>query len=139
MDVLGLCYCARAFSSCGELGLLFFAWASPYGGPSCCRAQAVGRVGFGSCSSWALEHRLRSCGEQSQLPRHVGPSPTRDQSRVPALAGRFLMARPPGKPQAFSLDSFSSLLPGSASPRMGGRALGTCLAMGSCFGFDALG
>ena len=25
MDALGLCCCARAFSSCGERGLLFFA------------------------------------------------------------------------------------------------------------------
>ena len=26
------------------------------------RAQGLGHVGFNSCSSWTLEHRLNSCG-----------------------------------------------------------------------------
>ena len=38
--VLGLHCCTQTFSSC-------------CGGFSCCRAQAVGHVGFSSCSSWA--------------------------------------------------------------------------------------
>ena len=58
------------------------AWPSHCGGFSCCRAravgaqaslvavrglsscgaQAVGHTGFSSCSSWALECRLSSCG-----------------------------------------------------------------------------
>ena len=28
----------------------------------CCRAQALRRMGFSHCGSWALEHRLSSCG-----------------------------------------------------------------------------
>ena len=31
-------------------------------GFSCCTAQALGHVGFSRCGSWALEHRLNSCG-----------------------------------------------------------------------------
>ena len=47
MAVLGLLFCARAFSSCGERGPLFIAVRGPltiaashYRGLSCCRAQA---------------------------------------------------------------------------------------------------
>ena len=51
LAALGLRCCARAFSSCGEQGLLFSCGvrASHCGVLSCCRAQA-------------LEHRLSSCG-----------------------------------------------------------------------------
>ena len=42
MAVLGLRFCARAFSSCGKWGPLFIAvrGASHYRSLSCCRAQA---------------------------------------------------------------------------------------------------
>ena len=42
LAVLGLRFCARAFSSCGERGPLFIAdaRASHYRGLSCCGAQA---------------------------------------------------------------------------------------------------
>ena len=42
MPVLGLRFCARAFSSCGKWGPLFIAarGASHYRGLSCCGAQA---------------------------------------------------------------------------------------------------
>ena len=42
MVVLGLCFCARTFSSCGERGPLFITvqGASHYRGLSCCGAQA---------------------------------------------------------------------------------------------------
>ena len=42
MAVLGLRFCARAFSSCGEQGPLFIAVRGPlnYRGLSCCGAQA---------------------------------------------------------------------------------------------------
>ena len=55
-SVLGLCYCAWAFSSCGkkELATLYLHCA----GFSCCRAWVLGHAGFSSCSSQALEHRL---------------------------------------------------------------------------------
>ena len=59
--VLGLRCCTRAFSSCGEQGLLFVVF-------SCCGAQALGvrasvvvAHGLSSCGSRALEHRLSSC------------------------------------------------------------------------------
>ena len=42
LAVLGLCCCARAFSSCSERGLLFIVRASHCGGFSCCGAQALG-------------------------------------------------------------------------------------------------
>ena len=69
MAVLGLCCCARAFSSCGEQGLLCCgAWASHCGGFSPCGARALGTRasvvvarGLSSCGSWALECRLSSC------------------------------------------------------------------------------
>ena len=42
MAVLGLRFCARAFSSCGKRGPLFIAVRGPlhYRGLSCCGAQA---------------------------------------------------------------------------------------------------
>ena len=56
---------ARATLHCG-------AWASHCGGFSCCGAQALGAWatvvvarGLSSCSSWALERRLSSCGAQT--------------------------------------------------------------------------
>ena len=68
----------QAFASCGERGLLSGcgAVASLCGGFSGDRAQALGvqasivaaggltssAYGLSSCSSWALEHWLRSCG-----------------------------------------------------------------------------
>ena len=58
LAVLGLCCCVRAFSSCGEWGLLFVAvrWLLLLQGTGSRRA------GFSSCGSWALERRLSSCG-----------------------------------------------------------------------------
>ena len=65
LAVLGLRCCVRAFSSCGEL-------ASHCGGFSCCGARALGAQasavvarGLSSCGSWALEHRLSSCGTRA--------------------------------------------------------------------------
>ena len=48
LAVLGLCCCTRAFSSCGERGLL-----SSFGGFSCLGVQALRCLGFGSCGMWA--------------------------------------------------------------------------------------
>ena len=65
---LGLCCCARAFSSCGKLGLLFAAaQTSGYGGVSCgvqargARTSVAAAQGLRSCGSQAQGHRLRSC------------------------------------------------------------------------------
>ena len=74
MAALGLLCCMRAFSSCGERGLLFvevrgflIAVAS-----LCCGAGALGtRVSvvvarrLSSYGSRALEHRLSSCGARA--------------------------------------------------------------------------
>ena len=74
LAALGLCCCAQAFSSCGERGATLGcgAWASHYGGFSCCRARALGAQasvvvarGLSSCGSRALERRLRSCGARA--------------------------------------------------------------------------
>ena len=73
------------FSGYCEQGLLSgcSAWASHWGGFFLCGAQALGCVGFSgglsSCGSWALEHRLHSCG-----------------ARAPA--GGFFITESPGKP-----------------------------------------
>ena len=58
LAVLGR-HCCVGFFSCDKRGLLSScgAWASHGGG-----AQALGHVGFSSCGSQALEHRLSSCG-----------------------------------------------------------------------------
>ena len=62
--MLGLCCYAWAFSSCGKQGLLF-----SYGvQPSHCNdfsdfgTQALECLGFSSCGSWTIEHKLNSCG-----------------------------------------------------------------------------
>ena len=70
----------RAFSRCGEQGLLFVcgAWASRCSGVSCCAARA-------------LERRLSSCGAQGLVaPRHVGSSRTRAQTRIPCVGRQIL-------------------------------------------------
>ena len=71
LAALGLCCCARAFSSWRREGATLHcgARASYCGGFFCCRAQALGTRasvvvarGLSSCGSWALERRLSSCG-----------------------------------------------------------------------------
>ena len=59
---LGLCCCARAFSSY-ERGLLFVAVRGLLiTVASLVVEHGLRRTGFSSCGSWALERRLRSCG-----------------------------------------------------------------------------
>ena len=88
MAVLGLRFCARAFSSCGKRGPFVMAVR----GPLTIAASLVG------------EHRLQtrrlsSCGSRAQLLRGMwdllrpGLEPV-----FPALAGRFSTTAPPGKP-----------------------------------------
>ena len=51
---------------------------------------ALGHAGFSGCGSWALEHRLNSCGPQAQLLRSMWGLPGSGiQPMSPALAGRF--------------------------------------------------
>ena len=89
MAVLGLRFCARAFSSCGERGPLFIVVRGP----------------LTVAASLVEEHRLQtrrlsSCGSQAQLLRGMWDPPRTGLEPVfPALAGRFSTTVPPGKPQ----------------------------------------
>ena len=64
------------------------------------RASAVAAHSSVVCTSWALQHRLSSCGPQAKLPCGMWDLPGAGIEPVsPALAGRFLIIGPPGKPQ----------------------------------------
>ena len=90
--VLGLRFCARAFSSCGEQGPLFIA----VHGPLTIETSVV------------AEHRLQtlrlsSCGSRAQLLHGMWDLPRPGLEPVcPALAGRFSTTAPPGKPSTNS-------------------------------------
>ena len=87
MAVLGLRFCARAFSSCGKWGPLFIAVRGPLTiAASCCGAQAPDAQ---AQQLWRTD---------LVVPRHVGSSQTRIEPVSPALAGRFSTTAPPGKP-----------------------------------------
>ena len=79
MAVLGLRFCARAFSSCGKRGPLFIAVRGP----------------LTMAASPVAEHRLQtrrlsSCGSRAQLFRGTWDPPRPGLEPVsPALAGRF--------------------------------------------------
>ena len=76
MAVLGLRFCARAFSSCGKRGPLFIAVRGPL-----------------------QTRRLSNCGSRAQLLRGMWDLPRPGLEPVsPALAGRFSTTAPPGKP-----------------------------------------
>ena len=97
---LGLCCCARDFFSCSEQGLLFIAvpgfslrWLLLL------RSTGSRRVGFSSCGSRALGHRLSNCGKRAYLLCSMWDLPGPGLKPVsPALAGGFLTTVPPGKP-----------------------------------------
>ena len=89
----GLCS-ARAFSVCGEWGLLLvvalrllhlavsFEWST-----------GSGLEGFSSCGSLTVERWLSSCGAYCSglsCSRHVGSSRTGDRTRVPSI-GRWIL------------------------------------------------
>ena len=80
LAVLGLRFCARAFSSCGKRGPLTIA------------------------ASLVVEHKLQtrrlgSCGSRAQLLRGMWDLPRPGLEPVsPVLAGRFSTTAPPGKP-----------------------------------------
>ena len=91
MAVLGLRFCARAFSSCGERGPLLIAVRGP----------------LTVAASLVAEHRLQtrrlsSCGSRVQPLRGMWDPPGPGLEPVsPALAGRFSTTAPPGKPCNF--------------------------------------
>ena len=88
MAVLGLRFCARAFSSSGKRGPLLIAVRGP----------------LTIAASPVAEHRLQtrrlsSCGSRAQLLRGMWDPPGPGLESVsPALAGRFSTTAPPGKP-----------------------------------------
>ena len=88
MAVLGLRFCARAFSSCGKWGPLFIAVHGP----------------FTVAASLVAEHRLQtrrlsSYGSRAQLLRGMWNPPRPGLEPVsPSLAGRFSTTVPPRKP-----------------------------------------
>ena len=88
MAVLGLRFCARAFSSCGKRGPLFITVRGPL---TIVASLAVGHR--------LQTRRLSSCGSRSQLLRGLWDFPRPGLEPVsPALAGRFSTTAPPGKP-----------------------------------------
>ena len=88
LAVLGLCFCARAFSSCGKRGLLFIAVRRPL----TIAASLVAEHKLQMC-------RLSSCGSRAQLLLGMWDLPRPGLEPVsPALAGRFSTTAPPGKP-----------------------------------------
>ena len=93
MAVLGLHFCARAFSSCGKRGPLFIAVRGP----------------LTIAASLVAEHRpqtrrLSNCGSRAQLLHGMWDLPRPGFEPVsPALAGRFSTTAPPGKPHVFEV------------------------------------
>ena len=88
MAVLGLRFCARAFSSCGKQGPLFIAVRGP----------------LTIAASLVVEHRLQmlrlsNCGSRAWLFYGMWDLPRPGLEPVsPALAGRFSTTAPRGKP-----------------------------------------
>ena len=88
MAVLGLRFCARAFSSCGKWGPLFIAVR----GPLIIAASLV-------ADHRLQTRRLSSCGSRAQLLRGMWDLPRPGlEPTSPALAGRLSTTAPPGKP-----------------------------------------
>ena len=98
MAVLGLRFCARAFSSCGERGPLFIVVRGP----------------LTIVASLVAEHRLQmrrlsNCGSRAQLLRGMWDPPRPGLEPVsPALAGRFSPLRHQGSPVSSFLHYFYS-------------------------------
>ena len=96
MAVLGLRFCARAFSNCGKRGPLFIAVRGP----------------LTIVASLVAEHRLQTrrlsnCGIRAQSLRGMWDPPRPGLEPVSlALAGRFSTAAPAGKPSFYHLTSF---------------------------------
>ena len=94
--MLGLRFCARAFSSCGKRGPLFIAVC----GPLSIAASPVAEHRLQTC-------RLSSCGSRARLLRGMWDPPRPGLEPVsPAFAGRFSTTAPPGKPYSILLCHF---------------------------------
>ena len=89
MAVLGLRFCARAFSSCRERGPLLIAVREP-----------LTSVAFLVAEHRLQTRRLSNCGSRAQLLRGMWDLLRPGLEPVsPALAGRFSTTAPPGKPR----------------------------------------
>ena len=88
MALLGLRFCARAFSSCSERWPLFIVMR----GPLTVMVSLVAEHRLQTC-------RLSSCGSWAQLLRGMWdlPRPGLEPMSL-ALAGRLSTTAPPGKP-----------------------------------------
>ena len=96
MAVLGLRFCARAFSSCGKRGPLFIAVR----GPLTIAASLVAEHRLQT-------HRLSNCGSRAQSLRGMWDLPRPGlEPMSPALAGRFSTTAPPGKPLSMLLSTY---------------------------------
>ena len=100
MAVLGLRFCARAFSSCGKRGPLLIAVRGP----------------LTVAASPVAEHRLQtrtlsSCGSRAQPLRGMWDPPGPGHEPVsPALAGGLPTTAPPGKPLYVFLNRVTCML-----------------------------
>ena len=98
MAVLGLRFCARASSRCGNRGPFFIAVRGP----------------VTIAASLVAEHRLQTrrlsnCGSRAQLLRGMWDLPGPGlEPWSPALAGRFSTAAPPGKPYPLMFNKYWS-------------------------------
>ena len=96
LAVLGLRFCARAFSSCGKRGPLFITVRGP----------------LTITASLVAEHRLQtrrlsSCGSRALLLCGMWDLPRPGLEPVsPALAGRLSTTAPPGKPHQATLTPY---------------------------------
>ena len=89
MAVLGLRFCARAFSSCGKRGHFIVVRR-----PLTIAASPVAEHRLQTC-------RLSSCGSRAQLLHGMWDPPRPGlEPMSPALAGRLSTTVPPGKPES---------------------------------------
>ena len=96
---LGPWWCTQAFSSCGELGLLFMAVCRLFiAVASLVTENRLWGAGFSSCSTCAQWLRLEGSRVRAQLlrsvgltaPQHVESSWTRDWTHVPYIGRQIL-------------------------------------------------
>ena len=135
LAVLGLCFCARASSSCGKRGPLFIAVR----GPLTIVASLVAEHRLQT-------HRLSSCGSRAQLLCDMWDLPRPGFEPVsPALAGRFSTTAPPGKPFSwFFKNKFIYLFLAALGLRCCMKAFSSCVKRcgaraSHCCGARALG
>ena len=139
MAVLSLLLC-EVLSSCSKWGLLSscasYVVASLIGEHRLYGMQAsvVVALGLSNCCSWALEHRVSSCGAWAYLLcgmwdlRKSGTEP-----RSPALAGRFFTTEPPRNlPSNFDFDDKVNVAVIVMPTKISGSNIVTLVHLGHC-------